>query len=277
MIMSDLKITYIQSPLHWENAEANLDLFNEHLGKIEGETDLIVFPEMFNTGFTMNVKEASETMQGETIKWMAEKAKSMNSVVTGSLIIEEEGKYYNRLIWMRPNGRHEQYDKRHLFRMADEHKDFDYGSERLIVELNGWRICPLICYDLRFPVWSRNVDFTKEHKNVEMGNEPVYDCLLYIANWPEARNSAWKSLLPARAIENQAYVLGLNRIGKDGKDISYSGDSIAFDPYGRAINEAKPHEEMVETITLSKQLLADFRKKFPVAMDGDQFKIPSAE
>jgi len=197
----------------------------------------------------------------------------LNCVITGSLIILENGKYYNRLIWMRPDGAYETYDKRHLFRMADEHLPFDYGHERLIVELTGWRICPLICYDLRFPVWSRNADFSANAKGGEMGNEPVFDCLLYVANWPEPRAEAWKSLLPARAIENQVYVIGLNRIGKDGKEIPYAGDSMAIDPYGRKISNAKAHEEKVETVTLSKNLLEEFRKKFPVALDGDHFNI----
>lgn len=269
-MQSDLKITIIQTALDWEDVETNLSRFDLFLSRA-GETDLIILPEMFNTGFTMNTEGVYEEMDGRTVGWMKQKASEKGCVVAGSLIIKDNGNYYNRLIWMRPDGNYAYYDKRHLFRMADEDQYFDYGKKRLIVELKGWRICPMVCYDLRFPVWSRNSKLT-DNGGV-MGTEPVYDLLLFVANWPKPRASAWSSLLPARAIENQAYVIGLNRIGQDGKGIEYSGDSVVIDPYGRKISDTEPEKESMETVTLSKQLLEEFRKKFPVAMDADHFNI----
>lgn len=272
METKDLKITTIQTSLEWENVEANLANFARHLQKIANATDLIILPEMFNTGFTMNTTGVYEEMDGRTVSWLKQKAVEKGCVITGSLIVKDRGNYYNRLVWMKPDGTYEYYDKRHLFRMADEDRHFDYGKKRLIVELNGWRICPLVCYDLRFPVWSRNSDLSSNSSG-KMGNEPVYDLLIYIANWPEPRSSAWSSLLPARAIENQVYVAGLNRIGQDGKGISYSGDTAVIDPYGRKISTTQDHQESIETLSLSMQLLVEFRKKFPVAMDADHFNI----
>lgn len=271
--MGDLKITTIQTSLHWESPAENRAMFDKYLSSIAEPTDLILLPEMFNTGFTMNTENAYEEMDGETVTWMKQKAAEKGCVICGSLIIKENGKHYNRLVWMRPDGTYEHYDKRHLFRMADEDQHFDYGKKRLIVELKGWRICPLVCYDLRFPVWSRNAALTNQNTETEMGNEPVYDCLIYVANWPEPRAIAWSSLLVGRAIENQVYVIGLNRVGKDGKDIPYSGNTAVIDPYGKVISETQPKEERVETVILSKTLLDDFRKKFPVAMDADHFNI----
>lgn len=271
--MGSLKITTIQTSLHWENPERNRAMFDTYIDGITEDTDLILLPEMFNTGFTMNVKGAFEEMDGPTVVWMKEKAVEKACAIAGSLIIQENGNYYNRLVWMRPDGTYEHYDKRHLFRMADEDQHFSYGKNRLIVKLKDWRICPMVCYDLRFPVWSRNASLSSENSSTEMGNEPVYDCLLYVANWPEPRAIAWSSLLVGRAIENQVYVVGLNRIGKDGKDIPYSGNTAVIDPYGKVISETQPKEERVETVTLSKTLLDEFRKKFPVAMDADHFNI----
>ena len=257
--MSTLRITIIQTPLHSENIKKNILMFSEKIDSIAEQTDLIVLPEMFNTEFSMKSKELSETMNGRTIQWMKKKANEKNCVITGSLIISENNNFYNRLIWMRPDDSYEVYDKRHLFRMADEHNYFSAGNERIIVNLKGFRICPMICYDLRFPVWSRN-------KN-------DYDVLIYIANWPEARNFAWKTLLSARAIENQCFVIGVNRIEKDIKNQSYSGDSAVLDAKGTILSNTKSHQENIETITISLQELEEFRKVFPAVLDADSFKF----
>ena len=265
--MQDLKVTIIQTGITWENIDENLEMFGEKLSLVEDKTDIIVLPEMFNTGFTMRSRRdaqlgrpsLAEKMGGKTMQWMKNAAGEKNCVIAGSLIIVENGHYYNRLIWMRKDGSYEYYDKRHLFRMMDEHKHFSSGDKKIVVELNGWRICPLVCYDLRFPVWSRN----KED----------YDCLIYIANWPEARRSAWSALLHARAIENQVYVIGVNRIGNDGNYIAFSGDSAVIDPKGLVISKTQPYQENIETVSLSYDDLDDFRKKFPVGLDGDEFEV----
>lgn len=264
--MADLNITIIQSVLHWENVDRNLEMFDEKLGNVEGSTDLIVLPEMFNTGFTMNTKEAAEEMDGKTIQWLAAKAKERSCVITGSLIVNEDGRYYNRLVWMKPDGTHVHYDKRHLFRMAHEHEYFTAGTQRISVLLKGWKICPLVCYDLRFPVWSRNGYAAGTH-------DASYDCLIYIANWPARRSHAWKTLLLARAIENQCYVAGVNRVGKDGKDIEYSGDSAVIDPKGEMLSKVAPYRESIETVSLSMKELEELRRAFPVGMDADHFEI----
>lgn len=263
--MRDLKITLIQSTLHWENVDANLKMFSDKIADIREQTDLIVLPEMFSTGFTMNNKVVAETMQGKTVEWMKQKAKEKNCVVTGSLIIEEKKQFYNRLVWMTPGGKCKTYDKRHLFRYAGEEKYYSAGKKKLIVELNGWKICPLVCYDLRFPLWSRN-KFNKK-------GEGQYDLLLYVANWPKRRNHPWKTLLMARAMENQAYVVGLNRVGNDGNNVSHSGDSSAINFKGEIISKTKAHEESIETVVLSKKDLEEWRKIFPAWMDADRFKV----
>lgn len=258
--MQDLKITILQSTLHWENIDANLKMFAEKVASIKAPTDLIVLPEMFSTGFTMNNKVMAEKMNGKAVEWMKKAAKEKNCVITGSVVIEENGKYYNRLVWMRADGGFETYDKRHLFRYANEQDHYTGGNKKLIVELNGWKICPLICYDLRFPVWIRN-------KNKE------YDVLLFVANWPERRNHPWKTLLMARAMENQAYVAGVNRIGNDGNNIYHSGDSAVVNYKGEVVSKTKAHEEAIETVVLSKKELEDWRKTFPAWMDGDEFEV----
>ncbi len=257
----DLKVTIVQTTLVWEDIHVNLVAFSEKLDIIgQSETDLIVLPEMFNTGFTMHASHVAETMNGKTMEWMAKLAALKNCVITGSLVIKDGGNYYNRLIWMRPDGTSEFYNKRHTFRMAEENKTYTAGNKKLIVELEGgWRICPLVCYDLRFPVWSRNTG--------------DYDCLIYVANWPDRRIHAWSSLLVARAIENQAYLVGVNRIGRDGKDIEYTGYSTVLNPKGEPISGTKPNTESVETISLSYTELENFRKDFPVALDADKFRI----
>jgi omega-amidase len=257
--MQDLKITLIQSDLHWESADANLAMFEEKIWKINEQTDLIILPEMFSTGFSMNTKELAEPMNFKTFKWMKQQAAQTKAVVTGSVIIREGEKYFNRLIWMEPDGNFSYYDKRHLFRIANEDKFFNAGDKKIIKEIKGWKICPLICYDLRFPVWSRNINNS-------------YDVLIYVANWPAARSIAWKTLLQARAIENISYVVGVNRLKEDGKGIYYSGDSVIIDPKGQKIIDLKD-KEGIYTHTLSWEKLDSFRKKFPAYLDGDEFKI----
>lgn len=256
----NLKITTIQTDLFWENVDKNLAMFTEKIASIKEETDLIVLPEMFTTAFTMNSEQLAETMEGKTVAWMKQQAKNKSAAVVGSIIIKEKEGYFNRLIWAQPDGKIYHYDKRHLFRMANEHEHFSAGNSRLVVEWKGWKICPLICYDLRFPVWSRNV-------------KHAYDCLIYIANWPEARKDPWSKLLESRAIENQVYVVGVNRVGTDGKNISYSGNSAIIDPKGNKISCTKEHQNTIETIEINSQELEDFRQKFPVGLDGDEFEI----
>jgi predicted amidohydrolase len=264
--MEDLRITIIQSSLDWEDIDANLKSFDSKISSIPiGSTDLIVLPEMFNTGFTMNASKFYDNMMGRTLQWMLNKAHEMNCVITGSLIVQDDdddGIYYNRLIWMKPNNSCETYDKRHLFRMSDEHTNYTKGTERLIVELKGWKICPLICYDLRFPVWCRNRN--------------DYDLLIFVANWPQKRVYAWKQLLIARAIENISYVIGVNRIGDDGNGFYHSGESTVLDYLGADLlskENSSSSNEFIETITLSHAKLESFRDSFPAAMDADDFII----
>ena len=252
--MQNLKVTVVQTSLHWEDKERNLELFNGLLSEIGEASDLIVLPEMFSTAFSMRPEALAEPMDGPGVEWMRQKAKEFGRVVCGSLIIVENGNYFNRLCWMRPDGSHETYDKRHLFRMAREHSHYTAGDRRLIVELNGWRIC----YDLRFPVWSRNRD--------------DYDCLIYVANWPSRRASHWRNLLVARAIENQAYVIGVNRIGEDGNGVPHSGDSCVVDHMGEVLF-SKAEQGVVSTLELDKAALDDWRRKFPASRDADEFEI----
>lgn len=257
-MQSHLKLSLIQTDLVWENPKANQEKFSSLINELE-ETDLIILPETFNTGFSMDSKKLAEKMDGPTIAWMRNEAEEANSVICGSLIIEEEGKYYNRFIWMEPDGSVQHYDKRHLFRMGEENKSFTNGTEKLIINYKGWKICPMICYDLRFPVWSRN--------------QEQYDLLIYVANWPEVRINAWEKLLYARAIENQSYVAAANRIGIDGVGVNCSGSSMLIDPKGDLIYKAQDQMEMTNTSSISLSELHDFRKKFPVAMDADKFNV----
>ena len=282
----DLNITIIQSELHWESVSENLVMFSEKINAIPKKTDLIVLPEMFNTGFSMQSKELSETMEGETVSWMMKQSKKAEAAIVGSLIIKEDNQFYNRLIWAEPNGKIKTYDKRHLFRMANEDAHFTAGSERLIITYKGWRICPLICYDLRFPVWSRNIKLPvdKNHINPLQSNQNVnhtlsqhsttaFDLLIFIANWPEVRKIPWSKLLDARAIENQCYVVGVNRVGTDGKGFSYSGNSAVINPKGEAISNLPESKNCTETVTISLVELNDFRTVFPVEMDADDFTL----
>jgi len=257
--MDNLKITIFQGYLFWENTDKNLQNIELRLGAIREKTDLIILPEMFNTGFTMNAEKLAEDMGGQTMQWMHKIAVKYSCVVTGSLIIKENNKYYNRLIWMRPDGSNQHYDKRHLFALGKEYETYTAGSKKLIVELNGWKICPVICYDLRFPVWLRNVD-------------EEYDLLIIVANWPERRALHWRTLIPARAIENQAYVIGVNRVGHDGNEIYHSGDSNCIDPNGKVIYYKRDEEDMY-TFTIVADELEKVRRAMPFLKDADTFEI----
>jgi len=260
--MKDLRITIIQTKLHWHEPESNLNLFGALLGQIKkGSTDLILLPEMFTTGFTMDAAMFAEGMNGRSVSWMKNAAKQKNAIVCGSVIIKEKNKFFNRLIWMRPDGTYETYDKRHLFRMAGEHKTYTPGVKKLIVDCKGWKVCPLVCYDLRFPVWARKTE--KEN----------YDLLIYVANWPVKRNHAWKVLLMARAIENQSFVAGLNRIGKDGNGYLYTGDSAVIDPMGAKISNTASSKPAIETVVLDAKLLTAWRKQMQTPLDADDFVI----
>lgn len=263
----NLKVSIIQSELYWENVDQNLKMFTQKIAAISNPTDIIVLPEMFNTGFSMDSERLAESMDGKTTVWMKEQAVRSDAVVTGSLIVSENGDYYNRLIWAQPDGEFYIYDKRHLFRMAGEHNHFTSGKERLIVTYKGWRICPLICYDLRFPVWARNSSLTTQH------TPPAYDILIYVANWPAVRKQPWSKLLEARAIENQCYVIGVNRVGEDGNGIAYSGNSVVVNPKGEIISTVEESADMTDSIDLSLAELNDFREKFPVSLDGDEFTL----
>ena len=258
--MSTLTLTTIQTNLQWENKAANLQLLKEKINSIGEKTEIIVLPEMFSTGFTMQPQLFAETMEGETIQWMRDIAIANKVILTGSIVIKEGEHYFNRLIWMLPNGESGCYDKRHLFAYGEEDKYYTAGKKRLIASVKGWKINLQVCYDLRFPVWARQQ------------SEAEYDVLLYVANWPEKRIRAWKTLLCARAIENQCYVVGVNRVGNDGNNIYHSGDSLVIDPLGEVLYHM-PDAEDIFTITLEKEKLEDVRKKFPFAKDSDQFTI----
>ncbi|MFA6083110.1 amidohydrolase [Mucilaginibacter sp.] len=257
--MDNLKITIYQGYLFWENIDKNLQNISLRLSGIREKTNLIILPEMFNTGFTMNAEALGETMDGKTMQWMQKTAQKFDCVVTGSIIIKEGGKYYNRLLWVRPDGTHEHYDKRHLFALGKENQTYTAGTKKLIVELNGWKICPMICYDLRFPVWLRNVD-------------EDYDLLMIVANWPEKRALHWRTLIPARAVENQSYVIGVNRVGHDGNEVYHSGDSTCIDPNGNVVYY-KRDEEDVYTFSVIGDEVKKARRALPFLKDADVFTI----
>ncbi len=261
---SDIKVALIQSDLVWENIEENLINFDKKIAEVTGSPDLIVLPEMFATGFTMDVDMCAEKENSEIVSWLKEQAKRQNCVIAGSVLIEVDGKFFNRLFWMNPDGVFEKYDKRHLFRMGNEHKTMSQGTERKIVEMRGWKINLQICYDLRFPVWAKNNFINGKYE---------YDVLLYIANWPEVRSHAYKSLLVARAIENQCYVIWVNRVGEDGNSIYHTGDSMIIDPFGEIMLQAAAGKEQTMSGVLSKQKLKDFRDKFKVGLDWDKYIV----
>ena len=253
-----MKIALIQSSLIWENPKANRIYFEEKINAIKEKIDLIVLPEMFTTGFTMNPNEVAETMQGETVFWLKKLAKEKNCAITGSLVIEEKGNYYNRLVFVFPSGEIQTYDKRHLFTLAGEDKVYTSGKEKLIIDYLGWKICPLICYDLRFPVFARNTE--------------DYDLLIYVANWPEPRINAWDVLLKARAIENMSYVIGVNRIGEDQNKHNYPGHSQVLDVLGNYLIAPNEQEGVFITV-LDKEKMLEARAKFGFLNDRDSFQI----
>ncbi len=252
--MQDLKVTVVQTELFWEDRDRNIARFDDIIDRIE-DTHLVIFPEMFTTGFSMEVHQLAQTMNGSSVQWLREKSRKRRINITGSIIIEEKGEYYNRLIWAKPDGDICTYDKKHLFRISGEEKVFSAGDSKVTIEINGWKLRPFICYDLRFPLWARN-----------LGNE--YDVAIFIANWPEKRSAHWKLLLQARAVENQSYVVGVNRVGTDGRGFYYSGDSSIIDPRGEILFR-KSHEECIHTEVLSRALLEEYRASFPFWMDAD--------
>lgn len=257
--MEDLRLTLIQTELAWEDPKANRDHFSEKLKALAGTTDLILLPEMFTTGFSMDSAKMAEEKEGPTLRWLQEQAQKTKAALSGSVIVKEGKHYYNRLYFVTPSGNYKQYDKRHLFSYAGEDGSYTAGEKKLIVEYKGWRICPLICFDLRFPVWSRNTE--------------DYDLLFYIANWPQERIQSWDFLLQARSIENLCYTAGLNRIGQDPKAGAYNGHSAVYDALGNKISATNWEEEFTQTIWLKGEHLASTRKKFRFLPERDQFKI----
>ncbi|WP_239494984.1 amidohydrolase [Pedobacter yulinensis] len=256
----NLKITIYQAYLFWENTDKNLQNMSLRLNMgIKEKTDLIILPEMFNTGFSMNAAQLAETMDGKTVTWMRDTAAKYDCVVTGSLIIGENGKFYNRMVWMRPDGTYTHYDKRHLFAMGDENRHYTAGRDQVTVTLKGWKIRLAICYDLRFPAWNRNIN-------------GEYDILLLVANWPDRRSMHWRSLIQARAIENQSYVIGVNRVGHDGNQVYHSGHSMCIDAYGNTVYY-KPEDEDMYTLTLNYEEMVKIRRQFPFLADADRFEI----
>ena len=266
--MPTLTISLIQSHLHWEDKAANLRQFEEKIMGIEEKTEVVILPEMFSTGFAMHPENLAEEMEGPTVDWMRKISNTKKIILTGSIIIKEDGHYFNRLIWMLPNGQLGYYDKRHRFAFAGENEKYTAGKKRLIASVKGWKINLLVCYDLRFPVWSRQSPQQDENAELE------YDAIIYVANWPERRNHAWKTLLQARAIENQSYVIGVNRIGEDGNKFYHSGDSMIVGPLGEVLYHQE-HKEDVFTYTLQREKLNEARTKFPFWKDADDFLIPS--
>jgi len=258
-MQDQLKVTIVQSNLIWENPIENRKHFSEKIAVIKKGTNLIVLPEMFTTGFSMNASELAEDEKGATLQWMQNEARKHNSAITGSVIISENENYYNRLFFVFPNGEYKTYNKRHTFTLAGEHKTYSAGNEHLIVEYLGWKICPLICYDLRFPVWARNTQ--------------NYDVLLYVANWPERRIAAWDALLRARAIENMAYCIGVNRVGEDGNGHPYNGHSAIYDVLGEQVSMLNFENEFTETITLNKSHIEKNRRHLQFLNDRDDFKL----
>ena len=259
MSVHTLTFSLIQTTLFWEDKEANLAMLTKKIKDIEQYTEVIVLPEMFTTGFSMRPSDLAETMEGPTVQWMKNISVEKKAIIVGSIIIQEENNFFNRLLWVLPNGTLGYYDKRHLFAFAAEDNYYTAGKKRLIASVKGWKINVQICYDLRFPVWAR-----------QQGEE--YDILLYVANWPEKRNHAWKTLLTARAIENQCYTIGVNRVGQDGNNIAYSGDSLIVGPLGEVLYHCA-YKEDVCTITLQKDELKNTRDQFPFWKDADFFQI----
>ncbi len=264
--MQDLRISLVQGDTRWHDPAGNRDYYGALLAPLAGNTDLVILPETFTSGFSNDAIDQAEDMDGPTVAWIAEQARALGAVVTGSVQLRVDGSVYNRLLWATPDGELHYYDKRHLFRFGGEHKRYAAGNGRLCVEWKGWRINPQICYDLRFPVFARN------RFDVERKDGPDYDLLIFVANWPAVRAYPWKTLLRARAIENLAYVAGVNRVGRDGNDIDYAGDSAVIDFLGQPISECTD-EPVVVTTTLQAKELAAHRERFPAMLDGDAFEL----
>lgn len=264
-MLKPLRVSLIQGATRWHDSAANREYYGALVRSLRGQSDLVVLPETFLSGFTNDTLANAEAMDGVGLGWLRDLAREMGATLTGSLVVREGDRCVNRLVWMRPDGSHVQYDKRHLFRMAGEHERYASGGERVIVELAGWRICPLVCYDLRFPVWSRNrYDRTAQRFD--------YDALIYVANWPSARREPWRTLLRARAIENWSYCVGVNRVGIDGNDLHYAGDSAVLDFVGQPMVELGGQEQTV-TVILDPAALNAHRERFPAWMDADEFSI----
>lgn len=265
MTMTPLRVSLVQGATRWHDAAANRAYYGAFARALKGQSDLIVLPETFLSGFTNETLGNAETMDGVGVQWLRDLAAEMGTTITGSIVVREGDRCVNRLVWMRPDRTFATYDKRHLFRMAKEHERYAGGDTRLVVELNGWRICPEVCYDLRFPVWLRN-------RYDRAASRFDYDLILFVANWPSARRHAWRTLLRARAIENLAYCIGVNRVGVDGNELHYAGDSGAFDFLGQPLVELGAQEQVV-TVTLDPAALAAHRERFPAWMDADEFDI----
>lgn len=263
--MQALTVSLIQGATRWHDAAGNRAYYGALVRSLRGQTDLIVLPETFTSGFTNDTVGNAEPMQGESLLWLQALAAEIGAVITGSIVMRDGERCFNRLIWMRPDGTFDSYDKRHLFRMAQEHTRYADGKQRLVVELNGWRICPLVCYDLRFPVWTRN-------RYDRSASRFDYDALIFVANWPAPRRYAWQTLLRARAIENLSYCVGVNRVGVDGNDLLYAGDSAVLDFLGQPLAELGAQEQVI-TVTLDPATLAAHRERFPAWMDADDFSL----
>ena len=258
-MQNQLNIALIQSDLVWENPKQNRDNFTKKIENINEDVDIVILPEMFTTGFTMNAEQVAETMQGETVSWMRDLASKKDVAIMGSIVISEDNNFYNRLLFVAPSGHITFYDKRHTFTLVGEDKTYTAGSKKVIIEYKGWKISPLICYDLRFPVWARNTE--------------DYDILIYVANWPKPRVSAWDALLKARAIENMCYCIGVNRVGIDGVNSEYSGHSAVYDVLGNAITSFEPHKEQTQIVSLEKRHIEAYRNKLKFLNDKDSFII----
>ena len=264
--MDDLRVSLVQGDTAWHDPAANRKRYGALVAPLAGQTDLVVLPETFTSGFSNEALTDAEGMDGPTVAWIRDQARCLGAVVTGSVQIREDDGVYNRLLWATPEGGLHTYDKRHLFRMAREHERYAAGRDRITVELKGWRVCPLVCYDLRFPVFIRN------RFGVEAPDRFDYDLLLFVANWPSPRRYAWQTLLRARAIENLCNVVGVNRVGTDGNGIGYSGDSVALDFLGQPLVELDD-QVRVATATFSAQALAAYRERFPAQLDADRFEL----
>lgn len=256
---NDLKVALIQTDLAWENPEANRKLFSQKINAISEDIDLIILPEMFTSGFTMNASKVAETMTGITVSWMQNLSKEHHTAITGSVVITENNVFYNRLLFVSPDGGIQYYDKKHTFTLAHEHKTYKAGSKQLVVTYKGWTIKPLVCYDLRFPVWARNTE--------------DYDLLLYVANWPKVRVTAWDALLKARAIENMSYCIGVNRVGLDGNGFEYCGHTAAYDVLGERLDTIPSGKDLTEIVTLSKDHITKYREKLGFLKDRDGFSL----